>query len=366
LPEINLENKPIQIQYYALGFYSGLSKDLCSKLFDKFNELKICDIEKEKLMIYLNLLAVIDVNIAEHSIKTALCMDKKELLFDCILQKTEDFSKNDIDEVNEHPLNAIKLVGKIYPISTKDDGKHYEHNLIENKPRQMQHYALGFYSGLSKDLCNKIFDKFNELKISDIEREKLLAYFNLIPVFDIKTAEHSMRVTLLCEKIAKEAKMDRKALLFDGLLHDIGKVLIPQYILQKTEGFDENDMEIMRDHSLNTLKIIGRVFEFTGLTAVRHHIHQENGYPKVLPIIDKKYSERTQTTIDYNSRILAIADFFDAAVSRNNDKFKRNKVLDINEVYQELIKKDPEQKELVSHLYNSGVLREHINLINNN
>lgn len=226
-----------------------------------------------------------------------------------------------------------------------------------------RHQAIGYFSELSEILCLKLSESLDKLKVIGVEREKLLIYLNFLATKDIKTAEHSIRVALLCEQIADELKVDAKGLFYSGLLHDMGKALIPLDVLKKTEGFNKDDMEVMKEHPLNTFKLIGDIFGFSANVGLRHHKHQTNGYPSDLPTAKQPFSEMTMLDIDHFSKILSIADFFDAAVSRKDSKFGKGEPLTLEEAFEVMVEKNPDDKDLIDYFRKSGAFKRHLKLI---
>ena len=94
-----------------------------------------------------------------------------------------------------------------------------------------------------------------------------------------------------------------------GLLHDIGKISIPERILQKTSRLTDEEYEIMKTHVENSTKMIRYLpdMDYVIPAVVGHHEHYDGkGYPRGLAGKD----------IPYMARILTIADCFDAMTAR--------------------------------------------------
>jgi putative two-component system response regulator len=93
-----------------------------------------------------------------------------------------------------------------------------------------------------------------------------------------------------------------------GLLHDIGKIGVPETVLGKRGPLDAREWELMQRHPLIGAQIIAP-FEFlaAGAQAVRHH-HERwdgTGYPDGL----------AGEAIPLSARIVAVADVYDALTS---------------------------------------------------
>lgn len=202
-----------------------------------------------------------------------------------------------------------------------------------------------------EDLLNKAF---TELNIDIKNQQSIHNYLEILKQKDQATYEHSIRVGLLASQIARHIHLDPKALFFAGTLHDIGKTLISSEILQKKEGFNEEDMKEMRRHSEYTYKLLSGIHEFSAEIALRHHRYQEEGYPKNLPKSKVHFSKNTKLMIDIFGRILSLADFYDAITTRNNDKFGEKK-LSQYEIKRILLEKNKDQKQLVERLYKNEI-----------
>lgn len=129
---------------------------------------------------------------------------------------------------------------------------------------------------------------------------------------DPYTHGHSMRVTLYSLILAKTIDPENIKFLEDvevaGILHDIGKIAIPQKVLCKPGKLDENELVIMRNHTICSERLVQNIKQLgdMGLWVKAHHEKWDGtGYPDGL-----KGEE-----IPLCSRIVAIADTYDAMTS---------------------------------------------------
>lgn len=125
---------------------------------------------------------------------------------------------------------------------------------------------------------------------------------------DSVTSGHSVRVTVFSQAIARElglGKEGMRILKIAALLHDIGKVGVPESILGKPAPLSENEFVRMREHPTRGAEIIENIKNVEEVvTAVRHHHERYDGagIPDGLK----------GNNIPLISRILAVADTFDA------------------------------------------------------
>lgn len=129
---------------------------------------------------------------------------------------------------------------------------------------------------------------------------------------DSYTFIHSMNVSkyavILAESMgmnANEIEIVRDA----GMLHDIGKISIPESILKKTSSLTAEEYDIMKTHVENSTKMIRYLpdMDYVIPAVLGHHERYDGkGYPRGLAGED----------IPYMARILTIADCFDAMTAR--------------------------------------------------
>ena len=145
---------------------------------------------------------------------------------------------------------------------------------------------------------------------------------------NFREEQHSLRVSELCEKMGKALELqedDIKELKTVGLLHDIGKVAIEEGILNKNGKLDVNEWGEMKKHPEIGYRILSTVNELSEMAdyVLAHHEHWDgSGYPKGL-----KGGE-----IPIQSRIIAIADAYDAMISERSYRHALPKEIAVSEL----------------------------------
>lgn len=171
----------------------------------------------------------------------------------------------------------------------------------------------------SQDEIGELADSFNKMAASLSEsRQRLRNYFfkvtqSLVRALEAKdpyTQGHSERVADLACKIALEMGLSpEKAELIRCVaeLHDIGKLVIDENILNKKEKLGSEDWKILREHPVTGEKILKSVLDEELLRVIRSHHERVDGkgYPDGL-----KGEE-----IDLPSQIVSVSDTYDAMTS---------------------------------------------------
>ncbi len=141
--------------------------------------------------------------------------------------------------------------------------------------------------------------------------ETLAGWARALELRDKDTEGHTRRVTDLTLRLARAMKIDEEQIVHirrGALLHDIGKVAIPDAILHKTETLTIQEWEIMRRHpqyAYDMLKEIAYLRPALEIPYCHHEKWDGSGYPRGL-----KGKE-----IPLSARIFAIADVWDALTS---------------------------------------------------
>ncbi len=137
---------------------------------------------------------------------------------------------------------------------------------------------------------------------------------SLVKVVEAKdpyTAGHSERVMVYSLRIGKRMGIpsaDLKILQMGTLIHDIGKICIPDEILTKPSGLSPEEFRIVRLHPQMGAQIIGEIPAFAECLPIVLHHHERldgSGYP------DQLQGDQISTLV----RIAAVADCFDAMTS---------------------------------------------------
>jgi response regulator RpfG family c-di-GMP phosphodiesterase len=147
--------------------------------------------------------------------------------------------------------------------------------------------------------------------LGDAYRTTLRALTAALEARDSETHGHSERVVNFSLRLGREMGLDAeqtRSLEFGSLLHDIGKIGVPDAILRKPGALSESEWVRMREHPLHGQRILRGIEFLEGAARVVAQHHEKwdgTGYPVGL----------RGEEIDLNARIFAVADAFDAITS---------------------------------------------------
>ena len=201
----------------------------------------------------------------------------------------------------------------------------------------------------------------NELMVAQLKsayKDSLFVLANAIEARDAYTHAHMRRLSLYAEALGTELGWDRlrlEVLEFGAILHDIGKIYIPESVLQKNGSLSDDEWVEMRKHpEVGALMIRDIPYLAPAIPLVLHH-HERwdgKGYPRNL----------SGTDIPEGARLLAVADAFDAMTS---DRAYR-RAMTAEDAYQEILDNsgkqfDPNMVNAMENCWDSGVIHKIMN-----
>jgi putative two-component system response regulator len=207
--------------------------------------------------------------------------------------------------------------------------------------------------------------RFNEtLELRVTERTEALLESNLDVIYSLATAaeakdeitgNHVYRIQSFSEALALKMRLGDKTsaeIGYSSIMHDVGKISIPDEILKKPGKLTAEEFAVMKTHTTNAARILpGKPFYAMARIVARSH-HEKwdgSGYPDGLKGED----------IPLPARIVAIADVFDALVTVRPYK----EAWPMSRAIEEMIKSagrhfDPDITDMWVKLYHEGALEE--------
>ena len=148
-------------------------------------------------------------------------------------------------------------------------------------------------------------------ELQDNTRQILVSMADAVDLRDPYTGGHSRRVTDYTSGILRSLNIkgpDAEIVVESARVHDIGKIGMPDGVLLKEGKLTDDEWAIMQSHPEQGAELLKRYPDFArGVEVVRHH-HERwdgEGYPHRL----------RETAIPFGSRVIAVADSFDAMTS---------------------------------------------------
>lgn len=184
---------------------------------------------------------------------------------------------------------------------------------------------------LELDDLRKHLEKLVEEKTDEIEKTFIQAITTITYAVDAKdryTKGHSVRVAQYCLAIAKKlnwSKQDCLNIYYTALLHDIGKIGIPDTILNKPVKLTDEEYSLIRNHTIMGANILRPITMVPGVcdgAQYHHERYDGKGYPYGLAGDD----------IPYVARIIGIADAYDAITSNRIYEKGRGEEYAVNEL----------------------------------
>ncbi len=303
-----------------------------------------------------------------------------EAIFQALLARL--MGAQSISQIRHEVILAIQEVVQIQgtELYLEEDlslGQRYELELegprAFYKTIQVQGQIIGFFKAVapldapfdSIDLAHlSRFAQYLSIAIENLKRylslkqsfhDTLGALAETIEKKDPYTGGHTKRVVSYSLEIARYLNLSPtqiEDLKVAALLHDIGKIGIDDQILRKSSSLDETEWQQMKNHAEIGYDITCRVRGLGDVVlAIRHH-HERwdgTGYPKGLKEME----------IPFLSRLIAVADTFDAMVSTRPYRQGTSARLAFDEIVRNRgIQFDPEVVDAFKKAYLSGALRD--------
>ncbi|MCM8781391.1 MAG: HD domain-containing protein, partial [Candidatus Omnitrophica bacterium] len=232
--------------------------------------------------------------------------------------------------------------------------------------RSFKQDEIDFFIALSSDVAMAIRNAqlFRELRLELERKQKLfinttIALAAAIDAKDHYTHGHTSRVTSLSLLLAEKLKQNKKNIFPErffeqlhiaSLLHDIGKIGIPEHILNKKGPLNEEEKRLMQEHTLVGVNILQPIKELEdSILGIKYHheAYDGSGYPEGLK----------GEQIPLIASIISVADAYDAMTSDRPYRSCLSKQEAIEEIKSQSGKKfNPQVVYALVKLYEEGKL----------
>ncbi len=207
------------------------------------------------------------------------------------------------------PYDAVRIA--IMPLALYS--KPFANIIIYIRPFDMRIVHSEFFMNLNDMLNQKIGITYSIQHSKDLYKEALESIAQSLDARDPFSAKHSKRVSAFSVRFGKYLKLDKKdvdVLGFGALLHDIGKVGIPDSILKKPGKLTQTEYQLMRTHPIvgyNILKSIKDDFMPGLLEIILYHHERYDGKGYLYGLKSEE--------IPFLAKLVSIADSFEAMTS---------------------------------------------------
>lgn len=158
--------------------------------------------------------------------------------------------------------------------------------------------------------CYVVIDKYKaiEERLKGMSVSVIKSFARAIDARDVYTGKHSENVARLMVDFAEHLGLSKEEVslaYLSGMVHDIGKVGIPEKILNKPTRLEEHEFTFVRRHPDIGADILSEISEFAEITEVVRYHHERydgKGYPNGIQGL----------SIPFFSRMLTLCDSYDA------------------------------------------------------
>ncbi|MDZ7671776.1 MAG: HD-GYP domain-containing protein [Halanaerobiales bacterium] len=194
------------------------------------------------------------------------------------------------------------------------------------------------------------FQRYNKLQ-GEFQRDIILSMIKFLEIHDSYTGGHSEEVAELSKRIAINLELNKKDVqnsYWAGLVHDIGKLIVPSMVLNKKENFKEKDYELIKNHPAWAYESLSKSKRLDGIAeyVLYHHERWDGtGYPEGLKGKEIPLISRIISVADAYSAMTSIRAYRDALIkSKAIEELKDNKGKqfdpEIVDVFIDIIKKN--------------------------
>ncbi|WP_312832305.1 HD-GYP domain-containing protein [Sedimentibacter saalensis] len=228
-----------------------------------------------------------------------------------LLTKGQVLNNTFINKINYHGIEGAYIESEAFADIEVDS---YINDVLKAntlKTVKDVYYELKMSSGKVHATAIKQLSGIVSSLITEIMYKDDLSY-NIIDFknYDNYTYQHCLNVATLSISTGISLGLSEGALHdlgMAGLLHDIGKMMIPLEILNKPGKLTEEEFDIIKEHPVNAVSLLNDLVPYSVLSAIQSH-HEKldgTGYPYGV----------SGSNIHFYGRVLAVCDVYDALTS---------------------------------------------------
>jgi HD-GYP domain-containing protein (c-di-GMP phosphodiesterase class II) len=242
--------------------------------------------------------------------------------------------------IDKFSSSMIKNIIEVHPIVIWKKQIHenpYYFEIVNTENMDIEQFQVNSmlktimkYTSSRARFMDELEDK--EKKVQELQlnllKTMIVSLTELLEIHDEYTKNHNENVANISKMIAKAMNFsdeETNQLYYAGLVHDIGKAVIPKEIINKNGKLNEEEYAIIKQHPLYGHKALvkSEVLNHISNIVLQHHERWDGkGYPNGIK----------GETIMYEARIIAIVDAYDAMTSDRPYRKALSKEESINEI----------------------------------
>ncbi|WP_448556139.1 HD-GYP domain-containing protein [Thalassotalea montiporae] len=234
----------------------------------------------------------------------------KKLIIDPAKQKAAEQIDKVMPNITSSPLTKLNKVGKHKVVSLEDELKNAKS--LYGNAKDLQKKILGTVQADRSLDAEEVRETTDAMVDSIFRNQDALACLSRLHSKSDYLSEHALNCSILMAIFAKHLKFDREIieqLTLGAFLHDVGKVFIPNDILDKPGALNDKEQKLVQTHVALGAKILEDTphISHIAMTCIREH-HERldgSGYPRQLKDED----------ISKYGKMMAIVDSYGAMIS---------------------------------------------------
>lgn len=243
-------------------------------------------------------------------LKNVKNISKKEKMFANLIYLVDR-----VDAIRAQHLlkGTINNFNDIQDVIKKYKGTFFNEELVELFLKASSKSSFWYYleSDSLESYLHEWIQKTQPIKMNyENLKEISIMFAHIVDAKSKFTAEHSLNVSKLAKYLAEEMKLSKKSVQnieLASLLHDLGKLRVDDYILDKNGKLSNEEILIMNKHGFDTDMILRKIDgfkEISKLASMHHETLDGKGYPNKL----------TADKIPIEARVVSVADIFQALI----------------------------------------------------
>lgn len=248
-----------------------------------------------------------------YSSSDQLIITKGTVLDDRMITRLRFYNIYGLVVYQEDVTKEVKEESYIEMLRNTEEFKKFNRTYVQTVDHVEENFS-SIINGTAEFDVDQLLQETDNLLKEGRNGAHILEMLHGIRNYDDLTFVHSLNVSLICNIFGawlKFSKEDIKQLTLAGLLHDVGKMLIPSEILTKDGKLTEMEYKVVQTHSLKGYQAIKDApldIRVKYAVLMHHERCDGSGYPNGF-VADQ---------IDSFSKIVAIADVYDAMTSNRS------------------------------------------------